>query len=394
MALTLAVIFAASLTAVSLIRSARREMRENLRRLGEDLIHVHRNPDPGAILRRDSARLAVADRSLLAEAVEGEAAAARVGFTVVGQGERELSTVLLETDPSWPTVTRSTLSAGSYFSQGERDVCVLDAGLAVALFGEEDPIGKTVPVELAKRRVSFRVRGVIEDPLKMREKLQGLDFLAAARPLIFRILEGRCIYVPLAADGDQDETRDGAHDKLGHEVQLVLVRHSDGMDPWEAVARIREALGEERQSLLVWPRKPWIDSVLSMMDLGQAFSNVVWIIFVLLAGAMVMTISLLSIQGRVVEIGVRRALGATRAGLMRQVVLEGLILAGAGAAVGIAVTPLAGRWLSRNLPFGMTLRWEDVLLVAGSGLALVALSFLVPARRAARMDPVEALREL
>lgn len=387
MALTLAAIFGASLTAVSLIRSARREMRESLGRLGQDLIHVHRNPDPDAIFRGERPRISMADRRLLAEAAGGDAAAARVSLAVVGkggpgEGEPQISTVLLETDPAWPAITRSTLSAGGYFAEGDRDGCVLDAGLAAALFGAEDPTGRTVPVEWAGRKAEFRVRGVLEDPLRIREKLQGLDFLSAARPLIFRILEGRCIYIPLLADGGRDE------------VQLLLVRHAAGMEPWEAVSRIRGALGEERASLLVWPRKPWIDSILGMMDIGDAFSNVVWIVFVVLAGAMVMTISLLSLQGRVVEMGVRRAHGATRGGIARQILLEGLILGGAGAAAGVAAAPLAGGWLSRNLPFGMELRWEEAVIVAGSGLALVAISFLAPALRAARMDPVEALREL
>jgi ABC-type antimicrobial peptide transport system permease subunit len=216
----------------------------------------------------------------------------------------------------------------------------------------------------------------------MREKLQGLDFLSAARPLAFRILEGRCAYIPLAAGGS------------GGDIQLILVRHAAGMDAWEATRRIREALGDRSAALMVWSRKPWIDSILGMIDIGQAFSSIVWIIFVSLAGAMVMTISLLSLQSRTVEIGVRRALGATRAGVCGQIVLEGTILGALGAALGVAATPPAGAWLSRNLPFSMSLRGEDVLLVAGCGLCIVALSFLLPAVRAGKMNPVEVLREL
>ena len=128
--------------------------------------------------------------------------------------------------------------------------------------------------------------------------------------------------------------------------------------------------------------------------MAYIFSNAVWGIFLCLTGGMVMTISLLSVSGRTVELGIRRTQGSTRSGIYGQILVEGLILGGGGGIAGLAATPAIGRWLCRNLPWQMALEVEDVAIVAGAGLLVVLGSFLVPALRAGRLEPVEVLREL
>jgi predicted permease len=98
------------------------------------------------------------------------------------------------------------------------------------------------------------------------------------------------------------------------------------------------------------------------------------------------------VSNRTVEIGVRLAVGAQRSQVLWMVLRESLVLAGAGIAIGLPLAFLMSRWL-RSMLFGVSP--NDVVTVAGSlvAVALVAMvASLVPARRAASTDPMQALR--
>ncbi|MEJ7812753.1 MAG: ABC transporter permease [Gemmatimonadaceae bacterium] len=100
------------------------------------------------------------------------------------------------------------------------------------------------------------------------------------------------------------------------------------------------------------------------------------------------------VSQRTHEIGVRIALGARRADIHRLVVGQGLRLGTLGVAIGLAAALLTGRALAA-LPFGVSARDPLVLAMAGGALlAVVVLASYLPARRAIRVDPMEALREL
>ena len=93
------------------------------------------------------------------------------------------------------------------------------------------------------------------------------------------------------------------------------------------------------------------------------------------------------------EIGVRMALGASRAAVLRLVVREGMMLVGIGVGIGLAISLLIGRVFSRML-FGLSP--ADPLSLAGASAVLILVSMLacyLPAMAASRMDPMKALRE-
>lgn len=382
MALTFTVIFGASLTAVSLVRSGREELEHNLELFGKDIVHVHRGLKWQNLFGGLAAKLAEEDVDRLAHAVDGVATGAQIALAVVGAGGEEFTTVLVGTDTKWPDVNGSTFAAGSFFANGREDTCVLDSWVARRLFGAADAMGKTMRVSWAGRTQEFTVAGVMADPLSIRERFQGFDVLKDARPLLLRILEGRNLYIPRSCF------------RSGMEIALCLARHGPDLTPTEARDRILDALGERAGTMTVWARGHWLDTLLDMLDIAYVFSNAVWALFLLLTGAMVMTIGLLAVTERTVELGIRRTQGATRRGICGQILLEGTILGGVGALAGFSATPLAGAWLCRNLPWQLRLRAEDMLLVFGAGMAVAVLSFLVPALRAARLEPVEVLREL
>jgi ABC-type antimicrobial peptide transport system permease subunit len=98
-----------------------------------------------------------------------------------------------------------------------------------------------------------------------------------------------------------------------------------------------------------------------------------------------------SVSRRTREIGIRMAVGADRGGVIKMVLRQGLLLTGIGVAIGVAVSLVFGRVLTSGMGFPSF----DPRVFAAVPVALVAMAALsayVPARRASRIDPVQALR--
>ena len=375
-----AVLFAAALLAVTIVRSGRREFTQSMDRLGRRLVHVH----PGLSLRALlGGAMTPGDIDLCRQAAQGPATGAKVVTGVVTTSDAPdapLSAVLVGTDAAWPEVNDSRFAAGRFFTEGAAGECTIESLLARRLFGSADALGKTLTVRWAGRSHALVITGVIADPLPIRERLDGPDVLHRSRPLIYRVLDGQNLYVPRRVI---DEARD---------LSFCLVKHAEELTAAAAVKRLEEAFGDRAASMFIWARGPFIDAITEMVDLLRTLSNVVWALFAALAAAMVTTLSLMTTQGRIQELGVRRTQGATRAAIVAQLLIEGGILAGGGALIGLATGPFLGAWLARNLPWTLTWHAGETALITAVGLGCALLSFAAPALRAGRVEPLAALR--
>jgi len=170
---------------------------------------------------------------------------------------------------------------------------------------------------------------------------------------------------------------------LERNVREVLARHK-GFDP------------RDRDAIRVW------DTSLESLMFGRIitamkrFFSLVGVMTLLLGGVGVMNIMLVAVRERTREIGVRKALGATTAAIQRQFFLEGLLLTLISGGLGFMLA--AGIMLAVNqLPMpsrfaGMLLTWPSVLLAIGTLTVVGVVTATYPARRAAQLPPVEALR--
>jgi putative ABC transport system permease protein len=133
----------------------------------------------------------------------------------------------------------------------------------------------------------------------------------------------------------------------------------------------------------------FIDSLLSMV---AAVVVPITMISLVVGGIVIMNIMLVSVTERTREIGIRKALGARRFDIMLQILIESVIMAGAGGAIGVGIGAVLTTVLT--IAFGVTLRvtWFYVLLsVLVSGAVGVA-SGWYPASKASKLDPIVALR--
>lgn len=250
-------------------------------------------------------------------------------------------------------------------------VVVLGSETAATLYGGRDPIGQTVRIN----NFPFRVIGVLQE----QGSLLGMSVdnlaIAPARSAI-----GRMVNPHGVVDNILVRTRD--------ERELVRAQHE-----LEAIMRVRHRLRPTEANSFE------IETAEDSMDFWTKISQILYLAFPLLVGIslvvggmVIMNIMLVSVMERTREIGMRMAVGARRRDITFQVLVEGATLAGAGAIIGITIGLGIAKVIQAisPLPAAVAPLWIGISLLLGAGVGIAA--GLYPATRAARLDPVVALR--
>ncbi len=250
-------------------------------------------------------------------------------------------------------------------------VVVLGKSTAEVLFEGLDPIGRTVRL----RGFPFRVVGVLEEQGSF--LIVSLDNLAIApaRSPVQRFVNPHGIVDEIIIKADAPE--------------LVLPIHQETVEAMRLRRRLRPAdldnfAAETTESSLAF----W-DNISQVLFL--ALPGLVGISLVV-GGIVIMNIMLVSVMERTREIGIRKAIGARRGDVLVQVLIESATLSAVGAAIGvgigIALTILLGSLTP--LPAAVAPKWMALGVTLGVGVGVA--SGVYPASRAARLDPVDALR--
>ncbi len=257
-------------------------------------------------------------------------------------------------------------------------VAVLGSKAVSDLFGSEDPLGKNIRIG----GNSFEVVGVLE--------AKG-SFMATADNFIM---------IPLTT---MQAKFVGGTTPRGRPLQTIGIKavSSDEIDSAKeqalSILRHRHHIREgEDDDFDIMDMREILDQMKQVLGMFQVFLGSVGGISLIVGGIGIMNIMLVSVAERTREVGIRRALGAKRRDIMRQFLVESTVLSAAGGGIGIVLAGI-GTFLATQIDLGgyavkapMSL---DVVLIAlavaiGIGLA----SGLYPAFKAARLEPVEALR--
>ena len=255
---------------------------------------------------------------------------------------------------------------------------ILSASLARALFGDEDPIGRRVRWAGTSEYPPYTVVGVVGDVPS-----QGL----AEGP-------SRVMYFPNIYPPQADTVTFMVHVYIpSDEMYIVRTR----LDPLSLVPAIRRAI-DEVDPKLVMARVGLLEDVVARSMAQARLTMLLLLVGALTALALgvsgIYGILSYSVRRRTQELGVRIALGATSGQVVRMVVREGARLALAGIAVGLLAAFALTRFL-RSLLYEVS-PGDPLAFVSAAALLLgvALLASYVPARRAGRIDPVEALKAM
>ena len=301
--------------------------------------------------------------------------------TTIPRSQQEPPTVY-GINPSYREIAGLRLTDGRFFTADEeshgRAICVLGAGAKSNLFGTANPVGRYVKLN----QQWFRVVGVASPQLSSQTEVAGVP----ARDL------NNVIYVPLTAAmlrledsySDVRDEIDGIYLHLGTSsgisqvaevVRAILNSTHHGAGDFSVIVPA-ELLAEQQRT----------------ERLFNAVMVAIASISLLVGGIGIMNIMLASILERTREIGLRRAVGARQGDIVRQFVIEAALISMVGGGLGIVF----GFAMSRLIAW--MAGWSTIVTVSSIALAFivsigVGLIFgIYPAMKAARLDPVEAIR--
>jgi putative ABC transport system permease protein len=291
------------------------------------------------------------------------------------QGVRTQQVVIFGADDRYMDIQGGTLLRGRMFSRAEltgEPVIVLEQAAAARVFGRLDPLDQQVRVGGA----SFRVIGLYERPANIFEppgqETGGIVPFAAARERF-----------------QYDETNS----------LFIAVKPRTGITVEEAMDAVTIALRRTRNLRPGMPNTFDLITQDQILDVIGKFTSYFFLAMVslssvalLVGGIGVMAIMMVSVTDRTREIGLRKALGATRREVLWQFLVEAATLTMVGGAVGIVCGLLVGAGLKAAMGLDSAVPLWSIALACGVSIAIGLVFGLIPANRAARMDPVEALR--
>ena len=283
-------------------------------------------------------------------------------------GARRTNVNVNGTNETIPLVFDRTLSRGAFFTAADVDtrrrVAVLGADPAEALFPDRDPVGKSVTVG----GVRFRVVGVMSRVGTAfgvaRDAEVFIPVTAAQRLFGVTRVDGIAVKAPTAGQVDEEQR---------------IIR--------EVVARAHPE--QEYQVLTQRDILGVVGRILGILTLVLAS---IAGISLLVGGVGVMNIMLVSVSERTREIGLRKAVGARTRDVLRQFLLEAVALTVSGGVVGIGVGVGAALLVGRFSVVPAAITAWSVALAFGVSVAVGVFFGVYPARKAARMQPVAALR--
>ena len=369
---------AAVIALVSIGNGVKQDIEDSISSLGSNLLVVLPGAPrtPGARSSQGSMKsLKISDYEAIAK-LEGVKAASPMtnGSYVVIYQNKNWTTSVAGVNSNFQDVNNWTMTSGRFFSdknvQNRERIAVVGQTVVKNLFTDEDPVGKEIRV----KNIPFRVIGVLKSKgngtmgndqddtvlipyTTSMERVEGIDYL-------------RRVYV-VAKD-------DGGIDRLQADIEnLLRVRHN-----------IKDT---NLDDFNIQNMKSIMETVAQTTGTFTLFLGAVAAISLVVGGIGIMNIMLVSVTERTREIGVRKALGATYSVIVTQFLIEAVVISLMGGFIGIAFGIGASKVIGMVSGMSTIVSVPTIIMSFAFSMAIGLIFGIYPARKAAKLNPIDAL---
>ena len=376
---------AAVIAMIAIGGGAQQRLQEQIASLGSNLLIVV----PGSIIQ-SGARLGAGNAQTLTEQ-DARAITTEIPDVAFAAPLTRSNAQVVFGNTNWATningvyndyfdVREWNLAEGRFFDQGEitrfGKVAILGKTVSSQLFGEDNPVGQVVRI----RGIPFEIIGLMESK---GQSSQGQD-------------QDDVIFVPLTTGRNRlfGEPR-GRIARVG----TIMIKAQEGSDTQEVEARITELLRQRHRIQTGMENDFQVRNLTEILKTQEAASKVMSMLLaavasvsLLVGGIGIMNIMLVSVTERTREIGLRLAVGARGHDIMMQFLVEAMTLATLGGAIGVLLGVLISWLVAYIAGWSISLNLLSIIFAVGFSAAIGIFFGYYPAKKAAKMQPIEALR--
>ncbi len=372
-------------TVVSIGEGVKRQVVSQMNHLGKDLITVR----PGQLVNRDEKGTitgvnlfsgytttgALSDKDVSSiQKTKGVKLAVPLSIVTGGidvDGKTYNNASIIGTTPQLPEALKQKIAYGDFFNDSDENQngAIIGKSVATGIFDDDIPLGRSFEFHGEE----FIVRGVFE-PFKNATLSLDTDFNNAIfipYPVAQELTENKAaIYEVLAQPNDPDQAntvaaaiKDNVKSNHGNQEDFTVLKQGESLSVTSNILNLLTRLigGIAAISLLV-------------------------------GGIGIMNVMLVSVTERMHEIGIRKAIGATSRQIRNQFLIEATVLSVAGGVIGVIISLVINVMLRIFTDIEPVISWQVVALAAGVSLVVGIIFGTAPALKAARKDPIEALR--
>ena len=289
----------------------------------------------------------------------------------LSRGEKETRTEIFGTNEDYMETITTNIVQGRFFSKNEdrsgSRVTVIGDGIKEAFFGDQDPIGEYIKID----NIKFRVIGVLEKQGKFLG-LFSVDKQAILPIGAYNRIFSKRGWMRLSIKIPEDKIEEGLD-----EISSVM-RHIRGLKP------------NQKNDFAINQTKAFEKNYNALKLAIGGTGTFITLLSLIVGGIGVMNIMFVSVKERTREIGVRKAIGATRGMILGQFLMEAVSVCLIAGFIGLSISYMLSILLNKIFPSTLDI-WLAMFSIFMS-IIVGVISGIIPSYRAANLDPIDSLR--
>ncbi len=260
------------------------------------------------------------------------------------------------------------IETGEMFTANDQNAVIIGHGLKEELFGEDEAVGETVTIGDQE----LEIIAVLAEPTTTSLFASEFNYLAA---------------IPYDKAKQLNDNEDS--------VFRIILKADDGTDVPDLQNRLTEAIKanhEGQEDFTVFTQQDLLEVFNDFLSMATAMVSAIAAISLIVGGIGIMNIMLVTVTERTKEIGIRKAVGASRTDILWQFLVESVVITLIGGAIGLGVSFIGAIIIANETPIQPVISWDIILLAIAISIGIGVVFGIWPALNAARKDPIEALR--